>query len=94
MPRNIEIKARITDVEAMLPAVRQIADQGPFEVLQEDTYFACPTGRLKLRKFSDNAGELIYYRRESQRAPKESFYMRSPTSEPEALRALLTLAYG
>ena len=94
MARNIEIKARISNVEALLPKVRAIADQGPFEILQEDTFFACDTGRLKLREFSKEHGELIYYRRSDQQGPKESFYLRSPTSAPESLRESLTLAYG
>ena len=51
-------------------------------------------GRLKLRVFSRTSGELIFYRRANQQGPKESFYVRSPTSEPESLRDALTLAYG
>ena len=94
MSRNVEIKARITSVEALLPRVRTVADQGPFEIRQDDTYFACNTGRLKLRMFSKGEGELIYYRRADQQGPKESFYLRSPTTAPEVLRESLTLAYG
>lgn len=94
MPRNIEIKARITGVEALLTKAAAIADQGPFEIMQDDTYFACKTGRLKLRAFSGDEGELIYYRRADQQAPKESFYLRTPTSTPGTLRQTLTLAYG
>jgi predicted adenylyl cyclase CyaB len=92
--RNVEIKARITSVEALLPRVEAVADQGPFEIRQDDTYFACNAGRLKLRMFSRAEGEIIYYRRADQQAPKESFYLRSPTSAPETLRESLTLAYG
>jgi predicted adenylyl cyclase CyaB len=92
--RNVEIKARITSVEALLPEVKAVADQGPFEIRQDDTYFACNAGRLKLRMFSKGEGELIYYRRADQQAPKESFYLRSPTTAPEVLRESLTLAYG
>jgi predicted adenylyl cyclase CyaB len=94
LSRNIEIKARITSVEALIPQVQTIADQGPFEIRQDDTYFACNTGRLKLRMFSEEEGELIYYRRDNQLAPKESFYLRSPTTAPATLRESLTLAYG
>ena len=99
MSRNVEIKARITSVEALLPKVEAVADQGPFEIRQDDTYFACNTGRLKLRTFggapaSKGEGELIYYRRADQRSPKESFYLRSPTTAPEVLRESLSLAYG
>jgi predicted adenylyl cyclase CyaB len=92
--RNVEIKARIASVEALLPKVKAVADQGPFEIRQDDTYFACTAGRLKLRMFSKAEGELIYYRRADQQGPKESFYLRSPTTAPEVLRESLTLAYG
>jgi hypothetical protein len=59
MARNIEIKARISHVDALLPKVQAIADKGPFEIIQEDTFFACDTGRLKLRVFSKGHGELM-----------------------------------
>src|SRR5207253_5771694 len=39
-------------------------------------------------------GELIYYRRPNELGPKESFYLRAPTTAPEVLRESLTLAYG
>jgi predicted adenylyl cyclase CyaB len=94
MARNIEIKARISHIDALLPKVQAVADQGPFEIIQEDTFFACDTGRLKLRAFSKQHGELIYYRRSDQPGPKQSFYLRSPTSAPDTLRESLTLAYG
>jgi predicted adenylyl cyclase CyaB len=94
MPRNIEIKARISNVDVLLPKVRAIADQGPFEIIQDDTFLACANGRLKVRMFSKEQGELIFYRRSDRRGPKESFYVRSPTSAPESLRQVLTLAYG
>lgn len=94
MPRNIEIKARIASVDALVPKVGLIADQGPFEIPQDDTYFACAAGRLKVRTFSKDDGELIYYRRSDQQAAKESFYLRSPTSSPETMRRSLSLAYG
>jgi adenylate cyclase class IV len=63
MPRNIEIKARISSVEALLPKVRLVAERGPWEIRQDDRYFACAAGRLKLRVGADGAGELIFYRR-------------------------------
>jgi predicted adenylyl cyclase CyaB len=94
MPRNIEIKARIDSVESLLGKVAAIADHGPVEIDQDDTFFACGAGRLKLRALSEEAGELIFYRRGDQREPKESFYLRSPTSSPGTLREVLSLAYG
>lgn len=94
MARNIEIKARIDSVEALVPRVAVIADKGPIKILQDDTFFHCESGRLKLRTFSSKEGELIFYRRANQRGPKESFYIRSPTAAPETLREALSLAYG
>ncbi len=94
MPRNIEIKARVEDLDALTVKVAAIADQGPIEIMQDDTFFACDTGRLKLRTFSQGEGELIFYRRNNEQGPKQSFYVRSPTSAPETMREALSLAYG
>ena len=94
MSRNIEIKARVEDLDTVAEKVALIADSGPTELEQEDIFFRCDSGRLKLRVFSDGSGELIYYRRADQGGPKESFYLRSPTSVPDILGESLTLAYG
>jgi adenylate cyclase class IV len=94
MARNVEIKARIEGVEALTPRAAALADQGPIEIIQDDTFFACPNGRLKLRAFPSGEGQLIFYRRPDQAGPKESFYLVSPTASPDTLREALTLAYG
>ena len=94
MSRNIEIKARVDNVGACIAKINTVADAGPFEISQDDTFFACQGGRLKLRSFADGTGELIYYRRANRCGPKESFYMRSPTMTPDSLRECLALAYG
>lgn len=94
MARNIEIKASIASIEDLEARVAALADQGPFEIVQDDTFFRCESGRLKLRAFSREEGELIFYRRANEQGPKESFYLRSPTTEPEMLRESLSLAYG
>jgi predicted adenylyl cyclase CyaB len=94
MPRNIEIKARIEDAQALEAAAAAIADRDPIEIEQDDTFFRCDDGRLKLRVFADGTGELIFYRRPNALGPKESSYWLSPTASPDSLRQLLTLAYG
>jgi predicted adenylyl cyclase CyaB len=94
MARNVEIKARVENVAALTPRVAALATEGPLEVAQDDTFFHCVTGRLKLRALANDSGELIFYRRVNQSGPKESFYLRSPTSSPETLRESLSLAYG
>jgi predicted adenylyl cyclase CyaB len=94
MARNIEIKARIASVQQLLPRAEALAGQAPTEIRQDDTFFRCPNGRLKLRAFSAERGELIFYRRANQQGPKESFYLLSPTTSPDTLREALTLAWG
>jgi predicted adenylyl cyclase CyaB len=94
MARNIEIKAHVGDLAALTVRAGALADGGPREIRQDDTFFACPRGRLKLRAFSAEEGELIFYRRADQEGPKESFYIRAPTRSPDSLREALTLAYG
>lgn len=94
MPSNIEIKARIPGVEALVKRAASLADEGPIAIAQDDTFFPCENGRLKLRTFSPDHGELIFYRRADATGPKESFYLRSTTTEPDVMRDALTQAYG
>ena len=94
MARNIEIKAHIESIEVIEPKAAALATQGPVEIVQDDTFFRCESGRLKLRAFSATEGELIFYRRANEQGPKESFYIRSSTSNPDTLREALSLAYG
>src|SRR5260370_14622205 len=94
MARNIEIKAHVESIEALAAEAAASADEGPIEIIQDDTFFRCDSGRLKLRAFSSKEGELIFYRRANQRGPKESFYLRSPTSASDTLRESLSQACG
>lgn len=94
MPRNIEIKARIASVEALLERARALAD-GPPELLeQDDTFFAVPSGRLKLRVLGPGAAELIHYARADGVQARASDYVRVPVPDAGALREALTRALG
>ena len=94
MPRNIEIKARVADMDALAARVAAIADAGPEQIPQDDTFFRCDDGRLKLRTYADGTGHLIFYRRPDEDGPKLSFYVLSPTASPDTLREALTHANG
>ncbi|UXM91601.1 class IV adenylate cyclase [Paenarthrobacter sp. JL.01a] len=94
MPTNIEIKARVESLETLLPFVAPLADSGPECVAQDDTFFPCPNGRLKLRVLDVTRGVLIFYRREDEAGPKPSFYVHSETTDPDGLRSVLADAYG
>jgi predicted adenylyl cyclase CyaB len=94
MPSNVEIKARIRDLAQLRARAQSIANRGPFEMHQDDTFFVCHNGRLKLRIFSESQGELIFYKRDNSPHPKESQYVITPTSTPRELRETLVLALG
>ncbi|MFW5927104.1 MAG: class IV adenylate cyclase [Wenzhouxiangella sp.] len=94
MARNVEIKARVADPARMAERALRIADEGPWTIEQDDTFFACPDGRLKLRDFGNGSGELIFYRRPDRTGPGQSEYCITPTGDPGGLRQLLTDALG
>ncbi len=94
MPRNIEIKARIDSVEALLPRARAVAGSAPELLLQDDTFFRVALGRLKLRQFADGSGELIHYLRDDSAGAKASDYVRVPAPDPAALREALARGCG
>ncbi len=94
MPSNIEIKARLSDPVRTRELARSIATEGSVEIDQDDTFFNCPSGRLKLRQFSDGGGELIFYQRPDVAGPKQSNYLISPIDKPDLVRNALTAALG
>lgn len=94
MARNIEIKARIPSIDALEAAVAALADDGPTLIAQDDTFFPCPSGRLKLRELATTEGQLIFYQRPDAAGPKASHYDIAPTDAPAALRKVLTQALG
>ena len=95
MPSNVEIKARIPSVDALLPLAQALSDDEHLQrIHQDDTFFAVPHGRLKLREFHDGAGELIHYLRPDATGPKVSDYLLVPVPEPDAMRDALHRACG
>lgn len=94
MARNVEIKARVADLALTCKRVEMIADSGPSVIEQEDTFFVCSNGYLKVRIFSETEGELIYYKRPDSAEPSISHYIRSKSSDPRSLCGLLSSALG
>lgn len=94
MPRNVEIKARVPDLEPLRRAVQALAPDPPQRIHQRDTFFHVPDGRLKLRELGDGTGELIFYERPDQTGPKLSAYLRSGCRDPKATIEVLGAALG
>ena len=94
MSRNVEIKAAVEDFARATAALAALSPEPGASLTQEDTFFRCLTGRLKLRRFSAASGELIHYERPDETGPKTSEYTIVRTSEPDRLRGVLAAACG
>ena len=94
MPANIEIKARVRDFADIKSRAEKLSDTSVEVILQEDTFFNVPQGRLKLRILAPDRSQLIFYTRPDQEGPKRSDYHISYSSDPENLKHVLELAYG
>ena len=94
MPSNIEIRARVRNPERLRMLAERLSDTPPEIIEQHDTFFACQRGRLKLRQFSAQSGELIAYSRADISGPKQSDYAIARTSSPADLLAVLSAALG
>jgi predicted adenylyl cyclase CyaB len=94
MATNVEIKARVRDLDGLRETVEMLSDTPPLGIPQDDTFFHTATGRLKLRVLAKNEGQLVYYEREDTPGPKESHYLVAPVSDPQALKAVLASALG
>lgn len=93
MPHNIEIKARAQNFERQLQHARRLGGEAQ-RLVQRDTFFKVPQGRLKLRVQEAGRGQLIYYERADAAGPKVSHYQLTPTDDPEGLEQLLGAALG
>jgi predicted adenylyl cyclase CyaB len=94
MARNIEIKARVASIEALMPRARALVQRDAELIQQDDTFFRVPQGRLKLREFADGSAELIHYQRADTLEAKLSDYRRVAVPEAAALREALERALG
>ena len=95
--RNIELKARVRDLAAAEETAKRLPGREPHATLvQRDTYFNVPEGRLKLREItgSEELAELIFYRRPNELGIRRCEYEIAPVSEPGATKRLLAAALG
>jgi len=92
--RNVEIKARVADPAALRARVAARAAAPPRLIGQTDTFFAVAHGRLKLRRFDDGTGELIFYERDDTPGPKTSTYSKAACPDASALEGVLSRALG
>jgi predicted adenylyl cyclase CyaB len=94
VPSNVEIKARARDLARQAALAEELGDGPAVELLQEDTFFPVPRGRLKLRVLAPDRGELIHYERPDAGGPRTSRYRIAATADPHALRETLAATLG
>lgn len=94
MAKNLEIKARVPTLEKPRQIARRLATSYEGKFHQRDTYFNCPTGRLKMREMDDGAVQLIAYRRADAREPTTSEYQICLLPSAEPCKAALSLTLG
>ena len=95
MPRNVEIKAYVDDLEALKTKACELSNDGKGQIIdQKDTFFNVPNGRLKLRYLKDQDSQLVFYSRPDGDGPKLSDYALSATKCPDDLLNVLEQSIG
>jgi len=93
--RNIELKARCSDLASARAAVEAFGARPSGVLEQLDTYFHCQHGRLKLRETAGvTPAELIWYDRSNEAKVRPSDYRLVAVANPAELKAALTDALG
>lgn len=92
--RNLELKARDRDPARSLRACDRLGAEDKGTLVQRDTYFEVPRGRLKLREEPDAVATLIAYERPDLAGSKESRYRLVAVPEPAAVREALAAVLG
>jgi homotetrameric cytidine deaminase len=92
--RNVEVKALDPDPERSLAVCRELGAEDRGVLVQRDTYFRAPSGRLKLREEGDAGATLVQYHRPDAAEARESRYRLVAIADPEGLREALDAALG
>lgn len=94
MPRNLEFKCRIPSLAAAEKSARALAAEDRGILVQEDTYFGVPHGRLKIRVHEGGTTELIAYQRADQAGERWSDYRKIDVTQASGLKEALASTIG
>ncbi|HET8953626.1 MAG TPA: cytidine deaminase [Solirubrobacteraceae bacterium] len=92
--RNVELKATDPDPARSLAVCRELGASDEGILVQRDTYYRVPEGRLKLREQTPGGAVLIQYRRDDRPEARESRYRLVPVEDADAARVALDDALG
>ena len=96
MAENFEAKFDCDDLAEVERRAQQLGATFAGELLQTDTYFRVPQGRLKVReqRSPESNAELIEYYRDDSPQIRLSRYERTTLPDPQEALAGLTIRYG
>ena len=60
MPNNVEVKARVMNIKELTERARMLSGTEGKLLQQEDTFFVCQNGRLKLRVLQVSINIYLY----------------------------------
>lgn len=86
--RNVEIKARIDNVNEKIRIAKELSGEPGTILLQHDVFFNVNKGRLKLRKHPDETATLVRYDRKDQKDAKLSTYSLQQLNAVQATELL------
>jgi len=90
----VELKAIDPDRERSLAVCETLGATAHGVLIQRDTYFHAPHGRLKLREEEGATPHLIAYKRQDQAGQRESRYRIVDVDQVAELRVALSSALG
>ncbi len=91
---NLELKARIADLDSARERVRALGAERQGAEHQVDQYYQVPRGRIKLRRSSLDGAHLIVYLRPNDVSASVSTFHRLPVDRPEELADTLAAIFG
>ena len=92
--RNVEIKTQLRDRGHVERELERLGARDAGIETQDDVFYRCPSGRLKLRESSRDGAALIHYQRSDEATERISDYEIVRISDPETMRAFLDRALG
>jgi homotetrameric cytidine deaminase len=92
--RNVEVKALDPDPQRSLAVCRELGADDRGVLVQRDTYFRVPSGRLKLREEQGAGATLVQYHRSDAAEARESRYRLVAVADAEGLCEALDAALG
>jgi adenylate cyclase class IV len=92
--RNLELKARDPDPPRSLEVCARLGAEDKGLLIQQDTYFPVPNGRLKLRREGDGPAHLIAYERADRTGSRESSFRIVEVPDATGTEAALAAVLG